>query len=85
MIVDGAVDGEVIRGYVRDVLSPELKEGDIVLMHNLPAHKVNGIEQMILSRVAHLEYLPPYLPDLNPIEQVWSKVKAFLKKTEART
>jgi transposase len=74
-----------IRAYVRGVLSPELKEGDIVLMHNLPAHKVNRIEHMILSRGARLEYPPPYSPDLNPIEQCWSKVKSFLRKTKART
>jgi transposase len=85
MIIDGAVDGEVFSAYVRDVLSPELEAGDIVLMDNLSAHKVSGIEEMILSRGALLEYLPPYSPDLNPIEQCWSKVKTFLRKRKART
>jgi transposase len=85
MIIDGAVDGEVFSAYVRDVLSPGLKEGDIVLMDNLSAHKVSGLEEMILSRGARLEYLPPYSPDLNPIEQCWSKLKTFLRKKKART
>ena len=85
MHIDGAVDGEVFSVYIRDVLSPELKKGDIVVMDNLSSHKVSGIEEMILARGARLEYLPPYSPDLNPIEQCWSKVKTFLRKKKART
>jgi transposase len=85
MTVNGAVDGEVFRAYVRELLSPVLRKGDVVLMDNLQAHKVSGIEEMIRERGARLEYLPPYSPDLNPIEQCWSKIKAFLRKKKART
>ena len=85
MTVDGAVNGEVFRASVREVLSPVLRKGDMVLMDNLQSHKVSGIEGMIRERGARLEYLPPYSPDLNPIEQCWSKIKAFLRKKKART
>ncbi len=85
MTVNGAVDGEVFLSYVREVLVPTLSEGDIVVMDNLRAHKVAGVAEAIEARGARLEYLPPYSPDLNPIEKCWSKVKTALRKAKART
>ncbi len=85
MTVNGAVDGAVFLAYVREVLSPTLCEGDIVVMDNLGAHKVEGVREAIEARGARLEYLPPYSPDLNPIEKCWSKVKTYLRRAKART
>lgn len=85
MTVNGAVDGVVFLSYVREVLCPTLSEGDIVVMDNLRAHKVAGVREAIEAAGARLEYLPPYSPDLNPIEKCWSKVKTFLRKAKART
>lgn len=83
--IDGAVDGDVFRAFTREWLSPELKPDDIVLMDNLGAHKVPGIQQAIEAAGARLIYLPPYSPDLNPIEKCWAKVKHILRSVEART
>jgi len=66
-------------------LVPTLHKGDIVVMDNLRCHKVRGIQQAIEEAGAHVCYLPPYSPDLNPIEMMWSKIKSILKKTKART
>jgi transposase len=85
MTVSGAVDGIVFKVYVEQVLCPTLKIGDVVVMDNLPAHKVAGIEQLIRARGAKLIYLPPYSPDLNPIEKCWSKIKTYLRRAKART
>lgn len=85
MTVNGAVDGDVFLAYVRQVLAPTLSEGDIVVMDNLGAHRTSGIAQAIEACGARLEYLPPYSPDYNPIEQCWSKVKTSLRKAKART
>ena len=85
MTVNGAVDGAVFLAYVSEVLSPTLAEGDLVVMDNLKAHKVAGIREAIEARGARLEYLPPYSPDLNPIEKCWSKVKTYLRRVKART
>jgi transposase len=85
MTVDGATDGEVFRVYVRRVLCPSLKRGEIVVMDNLGAHKVSGIREAIESRGAKLIYLPPYSPDLSPIERCWSKIKTVLRSAGART
>lgn len=85
MTVNGAVDGAVFLTYVREVLSPTLREGDIVVMDNLRAHKVAGVAEAIEERAARLEYLPPYSPDFNPVEKCWSKVKTALRKAKART
>ncbi|SEJ17215.1 Transposase, partial [Azotobacter beijerinckii] len=71
--------------YVEQVLVPELSLGDIVVMDNLPAHKVAGVRQAIEGAGATLRYLPPYSPDLNPIEMAFSKLKALLRKAAART
>jgi len=71
--------------YVKQALVPTLKRGDIVIMDNLPAHKVDGVEQAIEAAGATLLYLPPYSPDLNPIEPAFSKVKAHLRKAAEHT
>ena len=85
MTINGAVDGVIFKVYVQEVLSPTLKAGDVVIMDNLPAHKVSGISELIQAQGAKLIYLPPYSPDLNPIEKCWSKIKTYLRKTKART
>jgi transposase len=85
MVLDGPMTGEVFRAYVGQVLIPELSPGDVVVLDNLAAHKVAGIREMIQAAGASLLYLPPYSPDLNPIEQVFAKLKALLRKAAART
>ena len=85
MTVDGATDGAVFRVFVRQVLCPTLRRGDIVVMDNLGAHKVEGIREAIEGRGSQLVYLPPYSPDFSPIEQCWSKFKTGLRRVEART
>jgi transposase len=85
MVLDGAMDGAAFLAYVAQVLVPTLKEGDIVVMDNLPAHKPEQVRTAIESCGAELRYLPPYSPDLNPIEMAYAKLKAFLKKAAART
>ena len=85
MVLDGAMNGPAFKAYVEQVLVPELKPGDIVVMDNLPAHKVTGVRQAIEGVKAHLLYLPPYSPDFNPIEMAFSKLKALLRKTAPRT
>jgi len=81
----GATNGDVFKAYVEQALVPTLKEGDIVVMDNLSSHKVNGALQPIYDRGATVLFLPPYSPDLNPIELAWSKIKAILRKLKART
>lgn len=85
MTINGAVDGIVFKVYVEQVLCPTLNVGDVVVMDNLPAHKVAGIKELIVARGAKLIYLPPYSPDLNPIEKCWSKIKTYLRRAKART
>jgi transposase len=85
MTVDGATDSDVFRTYVKKVLGPTLTPGDIVVMDNLQAHKAVGVQQAIARRGARLLYLPPYSPDLSPIEPCWSKLKTALRKAKART
>jgi len=85
MLLDGPMHGRAFRAYVEQVLVPELKPGDIVIMDNLPAHKVAGVRETIEAAGARLLYLPPYSPDFNPIEMAFSKLKALLRKTAART
>ncbi len=84
MTVDGATDADVFRTYVKRVLGPTLAPGDIVVMDNLRAHKAVGVQQSLARRGARLRYLPPYSPDLSPIEPCWSKVKAGLRQAKAR-
>ena len=85
MILDGPMHAEAFLAYVEQVLVPELKPGDIVVMDNLPAHKVSGVREAIDAAGARLLYLPPYSPDFNPIEMAFAKFKALLRKTAART
>jgi transposase len=81
----GAVNGEKFKEYLRELLVPTLRPGDIVVMDNLRSHKVSGVAEIIESAGATVLYLPPYSPDFNPIEQMWSKIKAFLRKVKARS
>lgn len=81
----GAVNGERFKDYLRKLLIASLRPGDIVIMDNLRSHKVDDVAQLIASTGAVILYLPPYSPDLNPIEQMWSKIKAFLRMVKART
>jgi transposase len=79
------MNGEAFRVYVENVLAPSLSEGDIVVIDNLSAHKVRGIRAAIEAKGAILLYLPPYSPDLNPIEMAFAKLKTLLRKAAART
>jgi len=85
MTIDGAIDGLVFRGFTEHFLIPVLHQGDIVVMDNLPSHKVKGVVDMIEDVGAEVWYLPPYSPDFNPIEQMWSKVKSVLRSLARRT
>lgn len=85
LVVDGAINGDLFLAYVREHLVPTLKAGDIVVLDNLSSHKVQGVREAIEAAGARLEYLPPYSPDLNPIEQVMAKLKALLRKFGERT
>ena len=85
MTIDGATAAEVFQGYVEQVLRPTLRPGDIVIMDNLRAHKVAGIREAVEQAGAQLLYLPPYPPDLSPIEPCWSKLKTALRTAQART
>lgn len=84
-LLDGAMDGEAFLVYLRKVLAPTLSAGDVVVMDNLPAHKVAGVREAIEETGATLRYLPPYSPDFNPIEMAFAKIKAFLRKLAARS
>ena len=82
---DGPINGEKFRAWVEQFLAPEFKPGDIVILDNLPSHKVEGVRAAIEKAGAQLLYLPSYSPDLNPIEQGFAKLKALLRKAAART
>ena len=81
----GATDSDVFRTYVREVLAPQLRGGDVVVMDNLSPHKAPGVREAIEAAGATLRYLPPYSPDFNPIEPMWSKVKGVLRSLAARS
>ena len=85
MVLDGAMDGPAFQAWIEQMLAPTLEPGDIVVMDNLPAHKPDAVRTAIEATGATLRYLPPYSPDLNPIEMAFSKFKALLKKAAART
>ena len=85
MVLDGPMDGPAFLAYVEQVLAPTLTPGDVVVMDNLPAHKPASVRAAIEATGAELRFLPPYSPDLNPIEMAFSKLKALLKKAAART
>ena len=85
LAVEGAIDREVFEAYLEEVLAPSLRSGQIVVMDNLTAHKVDRGRELIEERGCELLYLPSYSPDLNPIEEAFSKIKGILRKAEARS
>ena len=85
MVVDGAIDREFFDAFVEDILLHELRAGDVVVLDNLSSHKSEKAKKLIESRGAELVFLPPYSPDLNPIEMVFSKVKQLLRSLACRT
>ena len=85
LVLDGPMTGETFRAYAKQFLAPALSRGDVVVMDNLAAHKVAGVREAIGAAGASILYLPPYSPDLNPIEQMFAKLKHLLRKAAART
>lgn len=85
MLLDGPMDGECFLAWVEQMLGPALRPSDLVVMDNLPAHKVDGVRDAIEARGAELRYLPPYSPDFNPIENGFAKLKAHVRKDAPRT
>jgi transposase len=85
LVVDGAIDGPLFLAYVQQQLAPTLRPGDVVILDNLSSHKVSGVQQAIEARGAQVVYLPPYSPDLNPIEQVFAKLKSLVRSAKQRT
>jgi transposase len=85
MIIEAATDAEIFLAYLDHVLCPALKAGDVVVMDNLSSHKVAGVREPIEAVGAEVLYLPPYSPDLNPIEKAWAKLKQLLRNAKART
>jgi transposase len=85
LVLDGPLTGRIFRAYVEQFLAPSLAQGDVVVMDNLPIHKVAGVREAIRAVGASTLYLPAYSPDLNPIEQLFAKLKALLRKAAART
>jgi len=84
-VVDCAMNGAIFIAYLQQCLAPTLRPGDIVIIDNLPAHKPDAVRQIIEAAGATLRYLPPYSPDLNPIEQSFAKIKAHLRQAKERT
>jgi transposase len=85
LVLDGPMTGAAFRAYVEQFLAPALEPGDVVVRDNLAAHKVHGVRQAIAAAGASIPYLPPYSPDLNPIEPLFAKLKPLLRKAAART
>jgi transposase len=85
MTIEEATDTDIFLAYLEHVLCPQLRPGDLVVMDNLSSHKVKGVRERIEAAGAELLYLPPYSPDLNPIEKAWSKLKLLLRSAKART
>jgi len=85
MLLDAPMDGECFLAWVEQMLAPPLQPGQLVVMDNLPAHRVAGVKEAIEARGAELLYLPPYSPDFNPIENAFAKFKAHVRKAAART
>ena len=84
-VIDGPINGEIFTLYVEKELAPTLAERDVVILDNLGSHKGKAARRIIRSKGAHLLFLPPYSPDLNPIEQVFAKIKHLMRAAEART
>ena len=85
VVIDGAMNSETFLAYTEQFLAPALRPGDVVIMDNLSSHKVKGVREAIEAVGCDLWYLPPYSPDLNPIEKLWSKVKTWLRRVSAGT
>ena len=85
MVLDGPMDTAAFEAYLKHILIPELPTGSIVVMDNLSSHKSRNVGLLLQDAGAELRYLPPYSPDYNPIEQMWSKVKSYLRSAKART
>lgn len=85
MTIDGSAGGDVFLTFIKEVLAPKLNPGDIVILDNVSTHKVKGVAEAIHAVGARLLYLPPYSPELNPIEECWSKLKGLLRSAAART
>jgi transposase len=85
MTIEAATDRDIFLAFLDEVLCPALQPGDVVIMDNLSSHKVDGVRQRLQACQAELLYLPPYSPDLNPIEKAWSKLKQILRQLKART
>ena len=85
MACDGATNGSLFEHYLECYLLPQLRQGDLVILDNLPAHKIVAVERLVTAAGASVCYLPPYSPDFNPIEAMFSKLKAFLRSAKART
>jgi len=84
-VIDGPINGQYFLAYVEQILVPTLKPGDVVILDNLGAHKARAVRDAIRAAGAHRLFLPPYSPDLNPIEQVFAKLKHLLRKARTRT
>jgi transposase len=84
-VIDGPINGESFRAYIEQLLLPTLRPGDIVIIDNLGSHKAKAVRRALRAAGAKLFFLPPYSPDLNPIEQVFAKLKALLRKAAERT
>jgi transposase len=85
MTIEEATDADIFLAYIEHVLCPKLKPGNVVVMDNLSSHKVGGVRELIQATGAEVLYLPPYSPDLNPIEKAWAKLKQLLRSAKART
>jgi transposase len=85
MTIEAATDADIFLAYLDHVLCPELRQGDVVVMDNLSSHKVQGVRERIEATGAELLYLPPYSPDLNPIEKAWAKLKRLIRSAKPRT
>ena len=84
-VIDGPINGQYFLAYVEQILVPTLKPGDVVILDNLGSHKARAVRDAIRAAGAHRLFLPPYSPDLNPIEQVFAKPKHLLRKARTRT
>ena len=85
MTVDGTVNGDVFEAFTRHILCPNIRRGDIIIWDNLPCHHMKVVSELVASRGATIRPLPPYSPDLNPIELLWSKLKAIIRKLAPKT
>lgn len=84
-IIDGPINGELFLAYAKELLAPTLRPGDVVVLDNLGSHKSTAVRRTIVDAGARIAFLPPYSPDLNPIEQVFAKVKHWMRMAQART